>query len=209
MDNYASQHGEHDGGGCRPQHRSDRIGFGASRSRHGHQVAPFAGADTPDFPFQAKGTRAFERGEGERLGVAQAGERLRGSHFPPEIELTHTRHGIGAESHSHAGGTERGDRGSAVAVRGVGDRTMGDRRAAIGQEPDVGVVEPNGVNAEGLGTENAVGIQPGRGADGQRGGGAVGGISEERNAPALPPLTSKPTSVEPARICFFTSSACG
>ena len=26
---------------------------------------------------------------------------------------------------------------------------------------------------------------------------------------ALPPLTSKPTSVEPARICFFTRSACG
>ena len=32
---------------------------------------------------------------------------------------------------------------------------------------------------------------------------------EARNAPALPPLTSKPTRVEPPRICFFTSAACG
>ena len=32
---------------------------------------------------------------------------------------------------------------------------------------------------------------------------------EQRNAAALPPLTSKPISVEPARICFFTRAACG
>jgi len=34
-------------------------------------------------------------------------------------------------------------------------------------------------------------------------------VERQRNAPALPPLTSKPIRVEPARICFFTSAACG
>ena len=32
---------------------------------------------------------------------------------------------------------------------------------------------------------------------------------EDAEAAALPPLTSKPTSVEPPRICFFTIAACG
>ena len=86
-----------------------------------------------------------------------------------------------------AGGQQGGKRCGAVPVASVGGGTVGNRGLPGGEGLDVGLVELDGVNAEGVAAEHTVGVKP---SDRRPPGGGREGPMEgnRRNAPTVPGL---------------------